>query len=71
MCPDKKLKWFNRNPDWRDADRAEVDRLVRTRWAETYKGAEDASVPMASASSAPPKKVVRRFADCILGCFTY
>jgi hypothetical protein len=42
---------------------------VRTRWAETYKGAKDASVPMASASSAPPKKVVRRFADCIIGLF--
>jgi hypothetical protein len=36
MCPDKKLNWFNDNEDWREEDRLEVDRIVRTRWTETY-----------------------------------
>jgi hypothetical protein len=36
MCPDKKIDWFTLNEDWRAEDRAEVDRIVRKRWTETY-----------------------------------
>ena len=36
MCPDKKIDWFTLNEDWRPEDHAEVDRIVRARWTETY-----------------------------------
>jgi len=36
MCPDKKLEWFNHNPDWRAEDRDLVNEVVRKRWSETY-----------------------------------
>ena len=36
MCPDKKLKWFDNNEDWREEDCLEVDRIVRARWTESY-----------------------------------
>ncbi|KAL6302973.1 hypothetical protein BKA93DRAFT_735840 [Sparassis latifolia] len=38
MCPDKKLEWFNKNPDWRSEDRAEVARILQARWTEAYAG---------------------------------
>ncbi|GBE85873.1 hypothetical protein SCP_0803950 [Sparassis crispa] len=39
MCPDKKLEWFNKNPDWRSEDRAEAARILQARWTEAYAGA--------------------------------
>lgn len=36
MCPEKKLAWFDKNPDWRLEDRAEARRIVQTRWEESY-----------------------------------
>lgn len=36
MCPDKKLVWFEKNPDWRAQDRLEATQILRTRWTETY-----------------------------------
>ncbi|KAG1739630.1 hypothetical protein EDD22DRAFT_758988, partial [Suillus occidentalis] len=36
MCPDRKLKWFHRNLDWHDDDRAEVKRIVCQQWTESY-----------------------------------
>lgn len=38
MCPDKKLSWFNLNPDWREEHRVEVRKLVEQRWTESYMG---------------------------------
>jgi hypothetical protein len=38
MCPDKKTAWFNENPDWRPEDRAEVLKVVQTRWEQSYSG---------------------------------
>ncbi|KAG2105777.1 uncharacterized protein F5147DRAFT_237247 [Suillus discolor] len=35
MCPDRKPKWFHRNLDWLDDDRAEVKRVVCQRWTES------------------------------------
>jgi hypothetical protein len=36
MCPDKKLRYFEENPDWFTDDVREVKRLVEARWRESY-----------------------------------
>ncbi|KAF7969646.1 hypothetical protein HWV62_26741 [Athelia sp. TMB] len=36
MCPDKKLVWFEKNPDWRTQDCLKATQVLRTRWTETY-----------------------------------
>jgi hypothetical protein len=36
MCPHKMFDWFDRNPDWRESDREEAERIVRARWTESY-----------------------------------
>ncbi|KAL6299790.1 hypothetical protein BKA93DRAFT_741807 [Sparassis latifolia] len=38
MCPDKKLEWFNKNPNWQAEDRTEAARILRARWTESYAG---------------------------------
>ncbi|GBE89936.1 Putative AC transposase OS=Zea mays PE=2 SV=2 [Sparassis crispa] len=38
MCPDKKLEWFNKNPDWRAEDHTEAAHILRARWTESYAG---------------------------------
>ncbi|KAJ7897729.1 hypothetical protein B0H13DRAFT_2337786 [Mycena leptocephala] len=57
--PDQKLEWFNSNPAWRPEDRAEADRIVRQRFAETYasRGGETA------APAAAPTKPVKKWAS--------
>ncbi|KAJ7841983.1 hypothetical protein B0H13DRAFT_1648942 [Mycena leptocephala] len=59
MCPDKKMEWFNKNPGWRPEDRAEADRIVRHRWAETYarRDSQQRRLPSAGPSTSAPKKV--------------
>jgi hypothetical protein len=47
MCPHKKLKWFETNPDWRHEDVTEVQQIVNLRWKEMY-------VPTTSTSAPPP-----------------
>ena len=42
MCPDKQMEWFNKNPDWHDADKAEARRIVKQRWSESYAAPADA-----------------------------
>lgn len=57
MCPDKKILWFEASADWRPEDRAEVDRIVRLRWTETYKNrappSDDPGARGSSSSSQP------------------
>jgi hypothetical protein len=36
MCPDKKLEWFEKNPDWHVNDRVESKRISQQRWNESY-----------------------------------
>ncbi|KAG2335249.1 hypothetical protein BDR05DRAFT_898746, partial [Suillus weaverae] len=36
MCPDKKMEWFTKNPDWREEDKIEARRIATQRWSETY-----------------------------------
>ncbi|EPQ54972.1 hypothetical protein GLOTRDRAFT_60857, partial [Gloeophyllum trabeum ATCC 11539] len=55
MCPDRKLEWFNKNEDWRQEDRVEVDRLVRHRWNETYAPKTSVATEGASVTSEPVK----------------
>jgi hypothetical protein len=42
MCPDKKVQWFESNPDWRSEDAWEVKRIVMQRWTESYANLERA-----------------------------
>jgi hypothetical protein len=61
MCPNKKLKWFETNDDWRGEDVTEVGRIVRLRWEETYKGGNGAAVSTTqqnTSSQAEAKKTV-------------
>ena len=36
MCLNKKLVWFQQNPDWRDKDRIEARKVIIDRWTESY-----------------------------------
>ena len=36
MCPNKKLVWFQQNPDWRDEDRIEARKVIIDRWTKSY-----------------------------------
>jgi hypothetical protein len=36
MLPQNKLTVFTRNQDWRPEDTAEVERIVRQRWNDSY-----------------------------------
>jgi hypothetical protein len=38
MCPDKKLGWFDDNPDWCPEDWKEVDKIVCLHWEDSYAG---------------------------------
>jgi hypothetical protein len=42
MCPDKKVQWFESNPDWRLDDAQEVRRIVMRRWTDSYANLERA-----------------------------
>lgn len=67
MCPDKKLNWFDKNPDWRTEDRAEARRLVRERWEDSYSGdnpfADSAYGSAAGPSKPQPRKQVRSISN--------
>ncbi|KIJ05696.1 hypothetical protein PAXINDRAFT_141102 [Paxillus involutus ATCC 200175] len=61
MCPDKKVEWFDKNPDWRHEDRVEARRVVRERWEKTYAILQEPSLATASQTSTteteqPPRK---------------
>ncbi|KIJ11940.1 hypothetical protein PAXINDRAFT_171565 [Paxillus involutus ATCC 200175] len=51
MCPDKKVEWFDKNPDWRHEDRVEARRVVRERWEKTYAILQEPSLATASQTS--------------------
>ena len=36
MCPNKKLVWFQQNPDWHDEDRIESRKVIIDWWTESY-----------------------------------
>ena len=38
MCPDKKIKWFEKNLDWHVEDQEEAHRIVFHCWEQTYAG---------------------------------
>jgi hypothetical protein len=59
MCPDKKIQWFDNNPDWRPEDRLEAGRIVRQRWSESYAHLNVALNSTGSSANAQPKKVSR------------
>jgi hypothetical protein len=42
MCPDKKVQWFESNPDWHPEDAQEVRRIVTQRWTDSYANFEHA-----------------------------
>jgi hypothetical protein len=54
MCPDKKLDWFNKNPDWRDEGRVEAQHVVTQRWSETYALTTTANLSSTQSSSRLP-----------------
>ena len=36
MRPNKKLVWFQQNPDWCDEDRIEARKVIIDRWMKSY-----------------------------------
>lgn len=48
MCPEKKVEWFDKNPDWRPEDRAEARRIVQKRWEESYLSISQPTIPTTS-----------------------
>jgi hypothetical protein len=56
MCPDRKLEWFNKNPDWIEDDRKEARRILEERWESVYgKDPSQASRPQQSVSNIPAR----------------
>lgn len=55
MCPQRKIKWFEKN-EWRPDDIAEARRIVISRWNESYKGPDDAP----ATAPQPAKQKVRQ-----------
>ncbi|KZS99466.1 uncharacterized protein LAESUDRAFT_628661, partial [Laetiporus sulphureus 93-53] len=45
MCPDKKLEWFKKNPDWWLEDHAEAERVLRNHWKELCQGQSSPCAP--------------------------
>ncbi|KAI5983302.1 hypothetical protein EDC04DRAFT_2915048 [Pisolithus marmoratus] len=44
MCPEKKIEWFDQNPDWHLEDRIEAHWVVQTHWDESYSGISQSTV---------------------------
>lgn len=44
MCPEKKVEWFDQNPDWHPEDRAEARRIIQNRWEESYSSVSQPSI---------------------------
>ena len=58
MCPDKKVDWFDKNPDWRLEDRIEARRIIRERWTETYGILQTSRNADKRSEDGPPRKVI-------------
>ena len=48
MCPEKKVDWFDKNPDWRPEDRAEARWIVQNHWEESYSSVSQPTIPAMS-----------------------
>ncbi|KAG2342538.1 hypothetical protein BDR05DRAFT_886329, partial [Suillus weaverae] len=53
MCPDKKLEWFEKNPDWHANDRVEGKRIAQQRWNASYEALPSLSIPSTTTRHVP------------------
>ena len=67
MCPDKKLRYFEQNADWRADDVTEVKQLVEARWQDSYAVEDLMSTDVLSVKQVPSLVQVRPVQDCFLG----